>query len=201
MPATGLIEIELTISKGEEPNLTMPNLINIDFREAQVQLANMNLNLNVKTEGVHNKDVTKDFVISTIPAPGEPLVKGGIVYITYSLGPEIKMTEVPDCEGQTLTAAILRLEGYKLTYEIVREHSPTVPKDVVISQDLVPGTKVEENTLVVLIVSDGPAEPITPTPEEPYIPVGPTVPETATPEPTESPNNWPFGAVLPPYAR
>jgi len=202
VPATGLIEIELTISKGEEPNLTMPNLINIDYREAQVQLANLNLNLNVKTEAVFNKDVTKDFVISTIPAPGEPLIKGGIVYVTYSLGPEIKMTEVPDCEGLTLTAAILRLEGYKLKYEVVREHSPTVAKDVVISQDLVPGTQVEEDTLVVLMVSDGPVEPIDPDPEEPYIPVGPTVPETATPEPPESSGSrWPFGAVLPQYAR
>ena len=203
VPATGLIEIELTVSKGAEPNITMPNLINIDYREAQVQLANMNLNLDIKLEGKYNKDVTKDFVIATIPGPGEPLGKGGIVYITYSLGPEIKMTEVPDCTGEILTAAIIRLEGYKLGYEIVREHSPNVAKDVVISQDLVPGTKVEEGTVVVLIVSDGPVEPVTPTPdEEPYIPAGPTIPETASPEPTETPEpSLPFGAVLPQYAR
>jgi len=182
VPATGLIEIELTVSKGQEPNLTMPNLVNMDYREAQVQLSNMNLDLQIKLEQEYSDDITKDYVISTYPVAGEPLVRGGIVYITYSLGPEVKMTEVPDCEGLNLTAAILRLEGYKLKYEIVRENSPTVPKDVVISQDLVPGTRVEEDTVVVLMVSDGPVDTGNGGDEEPYIPaVEPTEPPTAAP--------------------
>ena len=157
LPASGVIEISLAISKGEEPTQTMPDVVNMDYRSAKIQLENMGLNLDVETTPEYNPDVTKDYVIETIPKSGEALSEGQTVFITYSNGPEIKKTTVPPLEGLSLPAAESRLNDYDLALGTVTyEESEDIPENQVISQGRVAGEEVPFNTAISLVVSSGP---------------------------------------------
>lgn len=184
-PASGLIDVTLTVSKGQEPETKMPNLVNTDWRQAVIQLQNMNLDLDVKPQPEANPDVTKDYVISTQPAADEALVKGGTVFIIYSTGPEIKTVKVPDVQGLPITLAQSRLESYNLKPEVTYQDDPDVPRNYVIFQSFEPDAEVPENTVVVLTVSNGPAESPLPT----------TSPTT---QPTTSPTTGPQTSDSPP---
>jgi serine/threonine-protein kinase len=157
LPASGIIDVNLTVSKGEEPVQTMPNLVNMDYRQAVILLDNMKLKLNIVKTDEYNDDYTKDYVISTLPQAGEPLVEGGTVYITYSNGPEIQKTTVPMVEGSSLTAAENRLKGYNLAWEVEYVEDEEIPENRVISQDIMAGEEVPINTVIHLVVSSGPA--------------------------------------------
>jgi serine/threonine-protein kinase len=64
---------------------------------------------------------------------------------------------VPNMVGETGVNATVKLKAANLQSKNVRQASPTVAKGRVISQDPAAGTKVAEQTLVTLTVSDGPA--------------------------------------------
>ena len=50
MPSTK-IEIKVVLSLGSEPITTMPDLVNQDWREAKIQLEELQLNLEIVPEG------------------------------------------------------------------------------------------------------------------------------------------------------
>ena len=165
LPASRVIEVSLTVSKGEEPAQTMPDVVNMDYRSAKIQLENMGLNLDVETTPENNPDVTKDYVIETIPKADEALNEGQTVFITYSLGPLVKMTTVPPLEGRSLTAAESSLKDYDLTLGTVTyEESEDIPENQVIYQGRVAGEEVPFNTAISLVVSKGPPEEPSPSP-------------------------------------
>lgn len=164
LPASGIIEVALTISLGEEPVITMPDLVKKDYREAYNELQKLNLNLIIEYTPEPDENIIKDYVIRTEPKTGEPLSEGMTVFLIYSTGPEIPMVNVPNVMELPLSQAISRLEGYNLTYDIISEFSDTVPKGSVIFQDIEAGTSVAEKTEIILTVSDGPAEIPSPSP-------------------------------------
>jgi serine/threonine-protein kinase len=189
VPSSNVIEITLTVSKGKEPEVTMPDLFNMDYRDAKNALMTLsqekNLDLTVQDEEIPNEDITEEHVIETKPAKDEPLAKGMTIYITWSSGPPQHLVNVPDVTGIPLDAAKAKLEDNDLVYKDGgHRYDAFVPKGYVISQD--PGPtgdskqQVDFKSAVTLVVSDGPEE-TTPTPTE-----TPTESPTASPT-TETP--------------
>jgi serine/threonine-protein kinase len=182
------ISVELHVSSGAE-KVYMPSIVNMDYRKAKIMLDNLKLNLEISLESVPDEDITVGYVISQLPEEGAQLVKGGTVYITYSSGPEIKTTEVPEVVSCSESQAISRLQSRDLSYS-VQYVDDEAPKGTVIFQSIEPGKRVQIKTSVLIQVSNGPQivepdppvvepDPVTP-PDEP----DPVPPEPVDPEPT-----------------
>ena len=95
-------------------------------------------------------------IVSTEPAPGERLAKGGTLVVVVSEGNEL--TDVPtDLVGRPLADVTAELEQAKLTQEVVDEvYDEDVPKDSVVRLgDDVPA-QLPEQSAVPLVVSKGP---------------------------------------------
>jgi serine/threonine-protein kinase len=177
-PATGLIDIKLTVSLGVQQVVNMPDFTNKDWRAAFTELENKGMNLNIQTSSEPSNDIIKDYVIRTEPQAGTTLTEGSTVFIIYSSGQITKTVKVPDVQGLPLSQAISRIEGYGLTWDVQYEENADVPKNYVIFQDLTPETEVAEKTKIVLTVSNGPTSSSTPTSSS-----SPTPTETSSPTP------------------
>ena len=177
------INIKLTVSSGAE-TVKMPNILNMDYREAMIQLKNMNLDLDIILQEDFSDDVTPGYVMVQFPEEGEDLKKGGKVYITYSSGPEIVTHELPDLEGHSQSEAVSILENLNLTYSI--EHVDNAAAEgTVVWQNVEAGTQVPEGTRITISVSNGSLAP-QPQPEP-----EPTPEPTPEPEPQPEPEPTP----------
>jgi serine/threonine-protein kinase len=180
----GKIDISLTVSSGAEMNY-MPNLVSYDYREARTALERMQLDINIEEKWEVNDEVTEGYIISTIPAEGEELPKGGTVYLTISSGPDVEYTTVPEVTGVSLSVAISRLEDRDLSYS-VKQIEDSAESGTVVYQSETSGTEVPKHTEITLQVSTGPAATPSPSPTPTAEPtVEPTVEPTA--EPTQEP--------------
>ena len=109
------IEIELTVSQGPA-DVYMPNLANMDYREAKHLLEEYKLNLDIQMSGEPNKNVTAGHVTEQFPAADELLEKGQTVFVYYSMGPETVYVTVPQLIGLTESQAIAILDSYHISY-------------------------------------------------------------------------------------
>lgn len=180
----GKINVQLTVSSGEEQKTLMPKVTGIDYREASINLKNLDVNLVINTEGQYDDNVTENYVISQIPEEGRELTDGMTVYLTYSLGPEEKLTTVPDVVGVSMQTAISRLEAKDLLYKPTYVDSDQ-PIDQVVFQSYDPGEEVPIKTTVVIQVSNGalipkPEPEPEPEPEQPPEGQEPTDPGDTT---------------------
>ena len=148
------ITVDVVVSSGTEPQTYMPDLYNKDYREAKIILENLDMGLNIEIDSRYDDSITENFVVQQIPAANQPLVEGGTVYLTYSLGPEIKYTTVPKVTGMPQADAVNLLYGANLAYRIEYVDSD-VTVDYVIAQSYSPNDEVEEKTVIVLTVSNG----------------------------------------------
>lgn len=92
------------------------------------------------------------------PAPGGRVVRGGVVTLALSKGPEVH--RLPDLAGQTLAAASAVLARDHVRRTVVPAWSDTVVAGLVISTNPVPGTMLHPGDLVTVAVSRG-RQPIT----------------------------------------
>jgi serine/threonine-protein kinase len=173
-----LIEITLTVSKGQRPPNIMPDYFNTDYRIAMNDLNTMGLNIKVEEpQGKYDDDITENFIIDTIPKAGDELVDGMTVYLTYSLGPENKKVEVPNVVGYLEESAKSKLEDSKFVMVVEnRINDPLIPEGRVISQLPEAGEMAAYKSEVYLVISLGPLV------ESP----SPSPTESASPSPTES---------------
>ncbi len=146
------IDIKVIVSNGED-YLTMPGLVNTEYRQATLSLQQMKLIVEVET--VSSYDVTENYIISTIPEAGVRLYEGDTVYLTVSAGPEIKYVNVPGLVGRTVEAAKSMLESSNLTVGSVESVEDDAPEGQVIFQSSPEGTEVAEHTKINLSVSAG----------------------------------------------
>lgn len=167
----GGIDVKLVVSSGEETQI-MPDILNIDYRKAKIDLENLGLDLDIQVEEEYDDNVTEGYVISQVPEKGETLKKGSTVYITRSLGPE--KVSVPSVVGLTVSQAKAKLDSSGLTYEI-EYVDDDAPEDEVIFQSINAGDMVPPKELVRLQVSNGPQEPE----PEPVTPSQPSDPGTS----------------------
>ncbi|WP_249997795.1 Stk1 family PASTA domain-containing Ser/Thr kinase [Actinoplanes sp. M2I2] len=130
-----------------------PSLVN--QTRAQVELSVQQEGFEVLYgDGAYSETVPKDTVVSQDPEPGGKVVKGGIITVTLSLGPE--RFPVPDLAGAELAAARGEIEqlGLKLK-EGAGQYSDTVPEGAVISSDPKTGTQLKRGATVTVVVSKG----------------------------------------------
>ena len=144
-------EFGATPLKGDKPLITvevsipeaggiMPLLVNSELRAAEYKLksseySNLQLVLLPVEEQFH-ETITKNYIISTVPAVGEALEKGQEVLLIVSKGPEIKTTTVPSVIGLTVEVAERVLTNAKLALGAVVEQN---------DENATPGTILEQS--------------------------------------------------------
>ena len=135
-----------------------PQLVSMSRAQAEQVAAKEGFELKIG-EGAFSETVPKDVVLSQDPAPAEQIIKGGVVTLSLSLGPE--RYPVPDVVGMELAAAKGELEGTKLKVkEGTGKYSDSIPQGVVISSDPKAESKLKPGSTVTIVVSKGRA-PIT----------------------------------------
>lgn len=144
--------IKVTVSSGDS-YITMPQVVNTEYRQAYISLQKMKLQVSVTT--VTSDEVTEGYVISSVPEAGVELKEGDVVYITVSGGPEIKYVEMPDLIGRTSEAAESLLDSANLTIGTINSVDDAAPEGEVIYQSVVAGTEIPEHTKVNFTISNG----------------------------------------------
>ncbi len=147
-------KIMVTLSKGPEV-LTVPDLINLTIREAEVILDNHNLAIGEK-ELQYSDEVEKDRIISQQPEPGEEIGQEIEINLLISNGPQPNMVRVPNIIGLSQEEATNTLTGNKLTVgEISEKPTKRFLAGQVSGQEFEPGTEVPENSRIDLTISTG----------------------------------------------
>ncbi|MGM9522087.1 MAG: Stk1 family PASTA domain-containing Ser/Thr kinase [Oscillospiraceae bacterium] len=173
------IDVTLTVSSGQE-TILMPNVMNIDYRDAKNKLEQLGLDLEIYVDYAPSDKYTEGYVMEQFPAENEVLISGMSVYITYSTGPEIETVKVPDLTGYTEAQAISKLQSCGLTYNVLHEYDDTAPEGKVFFQDYDPNEEVPKNTEVTFSVSLGPEITVIEPPIENNPPTDPTDPNSGS---------------------
>ena len=109
-----------------------------------------------ETEPVYSDEVGEGFIISTVPAEGEPLKKGDTVWITVSKGME--QVEIIPFVNIHIDTVQSQLDPMGLAMGDVEEVDSDKPKGTVVEQDPKAGEKVDRGTKINFKISKGPAE-------------------------------------------
>ena len=149
------IEVELVVATGVQM-LTIPDVVNKEYREAILEIQK----LGFTPEPVYeiSTDITEDYVISTSPEAGDSLPVGSKVYITISIGPNVKTLQMPNLVGLSSQAAISMIESCNLTFGSTSGVDDDSPAGTVVWQSIPAYTTVNEHDKVYLQVSNGPKE-------------------------------------------
>ncbi len=134
-----------------------PSLISKSPQQAAAILDEDGLRLRT-VKPVTSETVPKGAVADTDPDPGERVLRGGVVAIALSAGPE--MHAVPNVAGRPYASAVVALEADKLRpVRAPDEYATTVPRGAVIRTDPPAGRSLRIGTDVRVVVSKGP-EPV-----------------------------------------
>ncbi|WP_199516066.1 Stk1 family PASTA domain-containing Ser/Thr kinase [Nucisporomicrobium flavum] len=135
-----------------------PQLVNMTRSQAEQEAKARGFDLRFD-DGRYDENVPKDTVLAQDPPATDRLVKGGLLTLTLSLGPE--RYPVPDVVGMEKAAAKGEIEGTKLKFkEGAGKYSDTLPQGVVISIDPKAGESLKPGATVTAVISKGKA-PIT----------------------------------------
>ncbi|MCI9293813.1 MAG: Stk1 family PASTA domain-containing Ser/Thr kinase [Lawsonibacter sp.] len=163
-------EITVTVSGGPE-TIPMIDLTGKDFNDACTELRALGLKPVVPPEYENDDAIEQNHIISYTPLKGALLSPGTEVHMVVSRGPKVEEIDMPNLIGKTETEAKNLITMYKLVSgRIEPQHDETVEEGKVISQYPLANTKVDEGTVVNLIISSGPdpeQQPPTPPPVEP----------------------------------
>lgn len=149
------IDVKLTVSTGVVMT-EIPYVINWDYREATQELRDAGFF--VQTEIQASTSVTKDYVISVDPAPGESLAAGSTVYLVVSGGPELRTVSMPDLSGLSESAAIARIESNGLTYGGTYKEASDAASGTVFKQSATAYSEIAEFSKIYIWVSTGPED-------------------------------------------
>lgn len=136
----------------------------MSLENARNQLEKLGLKVIVKNE--YSDKVDENDVISISPKSGKKVKVGSSVTLTVSKGKETKTIKMPDLTGKGIDDAkyTLTTSGLKVG-DIEEQYSDSYTKGQVIWQSVEAGTEVKEETSINLIVSLGPKETESKTPE------------------------------------
>lgn len=150
-------DLTLQVSRGAR-TVEVGDYLYLDNRKVKIEIQASGLM--VELIGEHSDTVVEGFVTRTVPEAGATLNAGETVTVYYSLGPEIQYVTVPDFYNVTETQTMIQLEELGLQYgNITYEHSDTVAKGRIISQNRVAYTEVPIYvTKIDFVVSLGPKE-------------------------------------------
>jgi serine/threonine-protein kinase len=130
-----------------------PNVVGKSLYDALEELSSEGLGL--KKEGEEtDQNVPAGTILRQNPVGGMTVREGKIVKVTISQGGE--MIYAPNLVGQTIRSANIALRHSTLVMgEVLRKFSVVADKDIVISQDIAAGSKVDKDSVVNIDVTDG----------------------------------------------
>jgi serine/threonine protein kinase len=136
------------------PVIEVPEVAGKTVVEAQSILKNSGLVLVIAAQQNH-PEVPANVIISQSPLPGEQVKQGREIHCVVSKGQDL--ATVPQVEGKTYKEASIDIENAGISVgNVSRTYHETIEKDKVISQNPKAGLEVPRNTVVDLVVSDGP---------------------------------------------
>ena len=143
----------------EEVKVDMPDVTGKEYRQARIELQELNLDLQFDFLSQNSDTIARDLVISTVPAAGEPLTKGQKVTVYVSTGP--KTVTVPSFIGQDIAMAIKTAQDMGLTVgqPLFDPFSP-VETGRVTEQSIQPDQVVDGGTQIVFTISGSGEEDI-----------------------------------------
>ena len=149
--------ISVFISSGVKSD-KMPNLVNTEYRNATIQLKNLDLDL-IVSEPVeeYSDSINSGYIIRTIPELGETLREGDTVTLVVSKGPEKPPVKVLTFTGIDIeTARQLATQSGLIVSEVTSRPDGLVASGVVLEQSIDPETLVTEGTKISFVISAGP---------------------------------------------
>ena len=150
--------ISVFVSSGAKTE-KMPNLINKEYRDATLQLTNLDLNLVVNDPVEEYSNITKGYVIRTIPEYGETLQEGDSVTLVVSKGEQPKPVTVLSFIGIDIEIVRQQVTQTGLVVGEVTTRASNQPYGTVIEQSISDGTSVDTGTTINFVISEGPAMP------------------------------------------
>lgn len=149
--------VSYTISTGSGEAVVLPDLTNYTEEKAEEALKALGLKVSVDTTRFNNY-IEEGSVITTNPGPESTVYEGDTVTLYVSQGKNTEQVKVPDVEDHYENDAVTMLRNSLLYPFVSHKESSTVPKGIVISQDIAGGEMVEQGTPVTITVSTGPGE-------------------------------------------
>mgnify|MGYP002936606205 FL=1 len=150
--------ISVFVSSGAKTE-KMPNLVNKEYRDATLQLTNLDLNLVVNDPVEEYSSITKGYVIRTIPEFGETLQEGDSVTLVVSKGEQPKPVTVLSFLGIDIEIVRQQVTQTGLVVGEVTQRASDEPYGTVIEQSISAETKVDAGTTINFVISEGPAMP------------------------------------------
>jgi serine/threonine-protein kinase len=144
--------ITITLSLGQE-RFEVPDLAGVEVASAKTELAQAHLQYK-EGAGQYSDTVPEGSVISTNPAKGTELKRGGTVTVVVSKGRA--PIQVPNLVGMNVNDARNQLQSLGLT-AVERYKDSDQPADQVIAQTPKPGSGAATDAEITLDVSKGPA--------------------------------------------
>ena len=136
----------------EEEKVPMPEMTGKEYRQARIELQELNLDLQLEFLSQNSDTRVKDTVISTVPAAGEQLKKGQKITLYISTGP--KTVTVPTFVGQDIAIAIKDAQDMGLTVgQPAFDPYTAVETGRITDQSIQPGEVVDGGTQIVFTVS------------------------------------------------
>jgi beta-lactam-binding protein with PASTA domain len=143
--------VYLSISIGEEP-ITVPDLFGKSFRNAKLMLKSYNLNCYPIYQ--YSERYPADVVIGQYPAKGEQIKPGAKISVNVSLGKKKEGMVMPNFIDKSLYEVKEQIAELGLRLgNIQYENRKNILPETVLSQSLPPGSMLEPNTVIDLVVS------------------------------------------------
>lgn len=148
--AFNMIMISLVHSKKE---ISTPNIVGKNLYNAIEEVSKYGFGLKMDGEET-NQNVPAGTILRQNPPAGMYVRQGKVIKVTISRGGEI--IYVPNLVGQSIRSADISLRTATLVMgEVTKRYSVVADKDTIVAQDIAAGTKVDKDSVVNLIVSDG----------------------------------------------
>ncbi|HZK01701.1 MAG TPA: Stk1 family PASTA domain-containing Ser/Thr kinase [Anaerovoracaceae bacterium] len=137
---------------GAPKEVTVPSLIGKTFEEAELELGDLDLKIELEAEVV-SVDYEEGLIVSQDPLEGMPVKAGKTIKVSISKG--AGQNTIPSVIGRTLSDAIFLLESYGYEKGGVSEEYSEMPAGVIIRQSPDAGSTAEPGTSVGLVISLG----------------------------------------------
>ena len=151
--------IGYTLSIGSAQALTVPDLTNKTQADAEQALTSIGLLVLVDNTRFSD-EIASGNVITTNPGAGSSVHEGDTITLYISQGQNSQQVQVPDTQGKYKDDAVTILSNSGLYVYVASEPSDTVAENLVIRQDIPPGSSVQTGSAITITVSTGPANPI-----------------------------------------
>jgi serine/threonine-protein kinase len=145
-----MVMVSLVHNKKE---VSTPDVIGQNLYKVIEELSREGFGLKLEGEET-NQNVPAGTILRQNPSAGMTVREGKVIKVTISRGGEI--IYVPDLVGQSIRSADISLRTSTLVMgEVTKKYSVVFDKDIILSQDIPAGTKVDKDSVVNLVVSDG----------------------------------------------